>query len=132
MFCLQDIHISYKNERAFLKDWEGEAYISSISSESRGVAILFKRNLDFKIIKQEKDDEGNLLILEIQIQTFSFVLAVVYGPNNDSPAFYSSLKDKLFQTNGSPIICCGVWSLVLDAYSYLRENTFREEMELKK
>ena len=34
VFCLQDIHISHKNERAFLKDWEGEAYISSKSSKA--------------------------------------------------------------------------------------------------
>ena len=72
VYCLQDIHISSKNERAFFKDWDGEAYISSASSESRGVAILIKKNLDYKILNEEKDNCGKLLMIEMQIQNFTF------------------------------------------------------------
>ena len=45
---------------------------------------------------------------------FTFFLAVIYGPNTDTPTFYSNLKNRLLQTNGGPIICCGDWNLVLD------------------
>ena len=136
IYCLQDIHINSKNERVFFKDWDGEAYISSISSESRGLAILFKKNLDYKILNEEKDNCGNLLMIEIQIQNFTFFLAVIYGPNTDSPTFYSNLKNRLLQTNGSPIICCGDWNLVLefkkDTYAYIRENNINAKSEVMK
>ena len=75
-------------------------------------------------------------MIEIQIQNFTFFLAVIYGPNTESPTFYSNLKNRLLQTNGSPIICCGDWNLVLefkkDTYAYIRENNINAKNEVMK
>ena len=54
--------MSSKNRTAFIKDWDGEVYLSSVSSESRGVAILFNGKLDYKVICQERDELGNFFI----------------------------------------------------------------------
>ena len=64
---LQDIHVSSKNKTAFIRDWDGEVFLSSVSSESRGVAIIFNRKLDYKILSEEKGGSGNFLMLEIEL-----------------------------------------------------------------
>ena len=47
IYCLQDIHVGEKNLGSFERDWGSMVITSVKSSESRGVAILFKNDLDF-------------------------------------------------------------------------------------
>ena len=124
IYCLEDIHISQENKNSFEQDWGGKCVLNSYFSDSRGVAILFNQTSNIQIKEVQKDDLGNLLILNlIFMQHFEFVLVVLYGPNRDTPRFY---EDLLFNYYDSPIICCGDWNLVqrydLDTFGYVREN----------
>ena len=92
IYCLEDIHVSSKNKTAFIRDWDGEVFLSSVSSESRGVAIIFNQKLDYKILSEEKGGSGNILMLEIELGEINLLLADVYGPNQDSPEFYNDFK----------------------------------------
>ena len=69
-----------------------KAITSVKSSESRGVAILFRKDLDFEIVDIEKDNMGNILLLSIVVDETKFCLCVIYGPNTDTPDFYKNLK----------------------------------------
>ena len=78
-----------KNKHLFEKDWGSEVTIPSKFSDSRLVAILFKENLNFKVIEIEKDVEhNNLLLIHLHVCEFNFYLLVIYGPNTDSPDFF--------------------------------------------
>lgn len=46
-----------------------KVFFSSVSSNSRGVAILFNKNFEFKVLKEKKDINGNYFILEIFLQS---------------------------------------------------------------
>ena len=109
-------------------------YLSSVSFDSRGVAILFNGKLDYKVLSQEKDVSGNFLILEIELGKINLLLAVIYGPNKDSPEFYNNLKNKMWAQNNFSAIVCGDWNLVLDykndTHRYVRENNVKASNEV--
>ena len=135
IFCLQDILIGEKNIPSFKNDWGAEVIMSIKSSDSRGVAVLFARNLDYKILEIEKDDSGNLLFVRLRLGDLEFHLCVIYGPNSDSPDFYVNLKDRLMLKENIPLILCGDWNMVmdykLDTRGYLKENNIRARREVQ-
>ena len=82
-----------KNRNAFIKDWGGEVLLSSVSTESRGVVVLFNNTFDYKIIKSDHDTNGNLIMLELKIQNKTFCLCVLHGPNADTQGSFADLKN---------------------------------------
>ena len=79
IYYFQDIHVGDKNINGFEKDWSSEVIISS-KSESPGVAILFRGDLNFMVREIEKDDAGNLIPI-LQVCDLNFYLCVLCGPN---------------------------------------------------
>ena len=77
IYSLQDIHAGDKNKNGFEEDWGCEAIISSKSPESRGVAILSRGDLNFKVREIEKDDAGNLLLIQLQVCDLNIYLCVI-------------------------------------------------------
>jgi hypothetical protein len=69
-----------------------KARFRSHTTNSRGVAILFKNSFQFNILKEIYDDTGNFMMLSIKIWDYQFTLAVIYGPNNDCPSFFSKIQ----------------------------------------
>ena len=58
----------------------------------------------------------------------------IYGPNRDSPNFYSNIKNRMEQYNDSSHIMCGDFNLVLDPtkdyenYSNVNNQNSRKEV----
>ena len=129
IYCLQDIHVGPTNELSFQQDWGSAVCFNTTSSDSRGVAILFKHDLEYTILHTIKDSSGNLLIVQLKLLEYVFTLVVIYGPNRDDPNFYENLKNMLSERENSPLIICGDWNLVLDysmdTVGYLRENNIQ-------
>ena len=65
---LQDTHFIDKEENYIRKQWGSECYFSNFASNSRGVAILFNNNFEFKVQNIERNDNGNRLISTIEIE----------------------------------------------------------------
>ena len=134
IYCLQDIHVGENNLKQFEEDWGSKIITSIQSSESRGVAILFDKNLDYKVMEVEEIERGNSLIIQIEIYELKFHLCVIYGPNIDSPNFYINLKNKLLQKDNIPVVICGDWNVVmdykLDTFGYLKENNKKARKEI--
>ena len=61
---------------------------SSQSSNSRGVAILFRNTFQNHIEKEIKDSDRNFIILSVRFNDALWTLVAVYGPNNDEPQFF--------------------------------------------
>ena len=54
------------------------------SSNSRGVAILFLKGFDCKLIKKLIDPSGRYISIQAQINDEDYFLVNAYGPNNDN------------------------------------------------
>ena len=127
IFVVVDTRIDPKREQKVKEDWGGQAYFSSFSSQSRGIAIFLKKNLPIKITDSKKDNEGNLLQLLIEFNDKKILLSGLYGPNLDSPDFYKEIVFSaidVFLPDYS--IFVGDWNLVMDqqkdTHNYLRNN----------
>jgi len=112
--CLQDIHISEKMKCDFTDEWDGECICSTYRSNSRGVAVLFKRDVDLHIHNKYVDADGNFIILDLTVKGQRFSLCTVYGPNQDCPEFYVNLFQELQKLDNASMILCGDWNLVMD------------------
>ena len=81
--------------------------------------------MSFKVHKQEKDTKGNLLILELTIDHHRFTLCTLYGPNNDTPLFYSKLFNIIETIGNDSYVLCGDFNFVLDVnIDYANYKTF--------
>ena len=49
IYCLQDTHFEEKTEKYIQSEWGYKAFFASYRSNSRGVAVLFNNNFEFKI-----------------------------------------------------------------------------------
>ena len=110
-------------------EWGGEVIFNSYTSNSRGVCILFSNNVEYKVHLSKTDQDGNMLILDIEIEGQKFSLVNIYGPNDDSPEFYQNMYDVLEEIGNENIIICGDFNLVqnqnLDTYNYVNINNPR-------
>ena len=70
-------------------NWGAPLELAHGSSDSRGVAILFRKGFDCKIIKKVIDPNGRYISIEVQINDEKDFLMNVYGPNNDNQAVQS-------------------------------------------
>ena len=123
---LVDTHCAPEKENQWLTEWGYKGHFSSLSSTSRGVAILFKNSFEYKVHREIKDKRGNFLILDISISGHRFTLVGIYGPNDDDPNFFKDLETKILFIDNSSVIAVGDWNIVLDyekdTFNYQRQN----------
>lgn len=97
VYFLQDCHFVKKQEKQLRAEWGYECFFASNTSQSRGVAVLFNNNFDFKAKTVIRDICGNYIIVIINTMDKDIALVNVYGPNKDDPQFYSGLKEQIEQ-----------------------------------
>jgi hypothetical protein len=88
-------------------EWNSERFLSQGTSNSRGAAIIFNKNIDSKHI----DNKGNFIVLDFTIEDKRITLINLYGPNTDQPFFYSELFDIIDRIGNDSYIVCGDLSL---------------------
>ena len=114
IYFLQDTHFEEKSERQIRAEWGYECVFASKNTRSRGVAILFNNNFDFKIKETIKDNQGNFIILKLHTLGKDIVLVNIYGPNRDNPPFFKDIKKRIEELNTPYVIIGGDWNLVLN------------------
>ena len=123
---LIDTHSSPELEKYWRNEWGYEARCSSFSTNSRGVAILFKNTFEFDIKEELYDLEGNFIMLDLIIQNQRILLVALYGPNSDSPSFYEKLFHEIEINSNISIIMGGDWNIsqkyTLDTLNYKTKN----------
>ena len=97
-------------------EWGYESYFSSYNSNSRGVAVLFNNNFEFKVKDIDKGDRGSYIILTVRIKEIDILLVNLYGPNRDEPEFYNTLKEKIMELDNPNVILAGDRNMVLDIF----------------
>ena len=72
-------------------------FFSHGSSHSRGVLILVREQLDFKLVSSKVDDQGRYILLHAMIQDTPFRLINIYAPNKcaEQSEFFKSISNEI-------------------------------------
>ena len=92
-----DTRICKSIESVVRDEWEGRCIFNSFSSQARGVAIFLKKGNTAKIVDKFCDNAGNILAISMIYEEKKILLEILYGPNQDSPDFYSEQVFKKIQ-----------------------------------
>ena len=129
ILCLQDTHLTIKEENNLRMLTEFECIISGKYTNSREVAILFNNNFEYKIIHKEIDNDGNYVMVDLDVSSVSLRLINIYAPNMDSPGFFQSILKLIEESQQDHLIVCGDFNLVLnpelDSFNYVNINNPR-------
>ena len=90
---LQETHSKIDSEKCWRNEWGGEIIRAHGSSNSRGVAILVKKDVDCTIHSKILDPSGQFVIIKTEIKDKIYVLINIYAPNKDASivSFFNSL-----------------------------------------
>ena len=134
IICLQDTHLTEQEETELKLLSKCTCLMSGVKTNSRGVAILFMNNFDFKILNSKADDQGNLIYADIEIDTVSLRLVNIYAPNVDNPAFFHYVNDIIEENSLDHLVLCGDFNLVLnpelDCSNYVSINNPKARLTL--
>ena len=84
---LQEVHSTLTDEVKWQREWGGVIRFSHGEFNARGVCILIPPGLnpEIKIIKEQKDNQGRLIMLKVEIESKTYILINVYCPTKDDP-----------------------------------------------
>ena len=57
--CLQDTHLLESDSQSVKQIWN-ECYLHGTKTNSRGVAVLFNNNFEYKLLQINKDNKGTI------------------------------------------------------------------------
>ena len=136
IICLQDTHWTEKDFKKIYKLWNNPIYLNGISTNSRGVCILFKSNFEFNVNTIIKDKDGNSITIDLTIASELKIRIInIYSPNNDSPEFYDYVESLIENNPSDYLIICGDFNMVLDpnkdSKNYKHINNPKARQKLK-
>ena len=84
-------------ENEWKKRWKGKTFFSHGTNHNRGVLILAKDQLDFRLQSLKVESQGRYLLLEALIQDSPFALLNIYAPNKcaEQCDFFSKISEEL-------------------------------------
>ena len=94
---LQETHSTPKFKNIWRNDWGGNIIYSHGEGNARGAAILFDKNLDYKVCKTEMDQDGRYVICKVKVEDKIMLICNCYAPNTDEPAFFENIINKIMQ-----------------------------------
>ena len=99
------------------KDFKGEVFYSHGKCNSCGVLTCFIDSRKPFIRDKLSDNDGRILILDVDIDDENFILINLYNPNTEAEQFktFSKLTEmltKLHLTQNNNIICAGDFNLL--------------------
>lgn len=122
IYCLQETHFVTELEEGIKTKWEGTWFFDNHTSQSRGVAILFRKKfspkkLECENLKKVKDSEGTGRCVMAEFcgtEGKQYVLCCIYAPSDkDIKEFFEKLQDDIDKLSCENIILCGDFNLVL-------------------
>ena len=104
IICVQETHNTKDVENTWNIEWGREGYYSHGESNARGVAIFIRCNLNIKVVKIKRDEDGRVVIVEINHNGTIYAICNIYGPNKDSPEFFHKVSKLLEDTSEHKIV----------------------------
>lgn len=81
------MHFIELNDKYIKSQWDGTVLFSSYKSNARGVCILFNNNFEYRIESFKKDNDGNLITVNIKVENNKYTIINISEPNEDQPNF---------------------------------------------
>jgi len=94
---------------------KGYDFIHNSKGSSRGVGILFKSTLLYKIHSKTLDFADNYILVDVTIENFRLTIGSVYGPNRDDLEFFDNLKLDVRNVGQNSVILGGDWNCTYDS-----------------
>ena len=124
IYLLQDTHLAEEKTCYFNTLWHGACYHSYGTHNSRGTSILFNSKTQHKILHEEHCPDGNFTILVCEILSNIYTLVNLYGPNEDRPAFFCHIGQKLDELPAENVVIGGDFNFVID---YRRDSNYSRQ-----
>lgn len=113
IFFIQETHSLHSDEQIWKQEWGGPVYYSHGTNDSRGVAILFEKHVNFEIL-DTYGSEGRILMINLNLSGKEITLLNLYAPNKDDITFFQKVATKLLEADAMNMIIGGDFNLVLD------------------
>ena len=114
IICLIDTRIDSRSEVRIRNHTNYTCHFNNKDSQSRGVAVLIKKNHPIIIDEIKKDLNGNIMCLRCNYEDRLFVLSIIYGPNSDQPLFFHNLYEMINSYGLENHIICGDYNVTLN------------------
>ena len=111
---LQETHSVKHNEKVWNTQFSSKIWFSHGTTQSRGVAILFSKQLEYTVHNVITDENGRYIILYCTILKKKILLCNLYAPNVDDPIFFQSLFDDIKRFSPDHMVIGGDFNLVMD------------------
>ena len=114
--CIQESHSIEEDEVIWKSEWPGKIYFSHGTSAARGVCILLAKDIEFRVVNIDKDQDGRMIICELENiddPTKRVTLCNIYAPNKDNPSFFVSMAERAMQMSSEQVFV-GDYNLVMN------------------
>ena len=97
IIMLQETHTDKSVENDWIREYAGKVYFSHGASNGRGVAILLpqKSHVSICVMSVERDLNGRILLLNVEIEGNPLVIVSIYAPTKDSVELHNSFPGNL-------------------------------------
>lgn len=124
---LQETHSVSNNEHIWKSEWGGHVIFNHGCSSSRGVMILFRRDLTYKINLVSRDDKGRIILVDVEIDGNNYTLGSLYAPTADGSeeqiSFMDDLEARINELNPINIVIGGDLNVAMDPLLDRRSTT---------
>ena len=79
----QETHSTVFDEKRWQDELKGKLFFSHGHSNFCGVAIGFLGNMNFNVLNKIQDNDGRILILDVQVDDAAFLLINLYNANKE-------------------------------------------------
>ena len=92
---MQETHSIKKYEKVWKGQWGGQIIYNHGGNNARGVAVLINKKATTRMKKVSKDEEGQWLIIDVEVNGDRYTLVNIYGPNEDNVAFFQKIFEEI-------------------------------------
>lgn len=115
---LQETHATLSSAPLWRTEWGGQAFFNNGTRSSRGVAILVSKKFSPNILHITSDDEGRILLMDLEVSDTVYTVGSYYAPTQDKPQCQMEtlqvLENLLSELTAEQIIIGGDLNCFLD------------------
>ena len=100
ILCVQESHSVKEDEHIWENEFKGTLKFAHGQTDSRGVFVAIKKNVNCEITQSIADSQGRYIIVQIKVGEEYFIIINLYAPNRDLPSFFLEIFRKAESLNG--------------------------------
>ena len=97
---IQESHFIESDQENLRCEINGKFFHSFGSTQSKGVSIWIRKDLEYKVINSLSDKDGRIIMINIEIEDKIYTLVNIYAPNSPKArnSFFKNTKKNLLKT----------------------------------